>query len=324
MEVLRYNLDFRYKWDEFIDNSKNSSFLFKRAFIEYHSDRFEDYSLIVIDQDEILSVVPANIKNGRLISHQGLSYGGIVFSDCVKMTEIIVFVKEILRFLYNNNIHTFSLKFLPRMYHRRPADELDWLMFKLNAKLIRRDLALAISNKSSIIPYQNRRKRAIKKASKLNISIVEGYDELDLFWNDILIPNLMDKHGVKPVHSLEEIKFLASHFPHNIIQHNIYLNNKIVAGCTMFLNNCIAHAQYISSSHEGRETGCLDYLFDFLISQKYKEFDYFDFGICNENDGQLINLGLLDWKEGFGSRSISHDFYEISTIDFILLNSIEA
>jgi hypothetical protein len=292
-----------------------------RDFLEYHSDRFDDFSLMVIEQNEILAILPANISDNKIISHQGLSYGGIVFSDSIKMSEIILIVRELLFYINNIGVQIFVLKLLPRMYNTRPSDELDWLMFKMNAKLIRRDTALAISNKSSSIPYQERRKRSIKKASKLNINIIEGFDELDPFWNDILTPNLIEKHGVKPVHTLGEIKYLASKFPENIRQHNIYLDNQIVAGCTMFLNRCVAHAQYISGSNLGRENGCLDYLFDFLVSEKYKQYDFFDFGICNEKDGQLINKGLLDWKEGFGGRAISHDFYEINTNNFKLLDN---
>ena len=35
-----------------------------------------------------------------------------------------------------------------------------------------------------------------------------------------------------------------------------------------------------------------------------------------------INQGLNYWKEGFGARSLTHDFYEIETSNFKKLDSI--
>ena len=34
------------------------------------------------------------------------------------------------------------------------------------------------------------------------------------------------------------------------------------------------------------------------------------------------NQGLNYWKEGFGARSLTHDFYEIKTLNFKKLDSI--
>jgi lipid II:glycine glycyltransferase (peptidoglycan interpeptide bridge formation enzyme) len=50
-----------------------------------------------------------------------------------------------------------------------------------------------------------------------------------------------------------------------------------------------------------------------LIKEDFKDYDYFDFGISNEENGRKTNMGLLYWKEGFGARGVSQDFYKIST-----------
>jgi hypothetical protein len=133
---------------------------------------------------------------------------------------------------------------------------------------------------------------------------------------------MLKKHKLQPVHSLDEIKLLASRFPNNIKQYNIYVNNIIMAGCTMFINQNVAHAQYISGTDEGRSNGCLDFLFNYLITDAFREHTYFDFGNCNEESGTKINYGLIDWKEGFGGRAISHDFYKVKTENFSLIDEI--
>ena len=48
-------------------------------FVEYHSDRFTDYSLMVYEDQKLIAIMPANFdENGDVHSHQGLSYGGVL------------------------------------------------------------------------------------------------------------------------------------------------------------------------------------------------------------------------------------------------------
>ena len=68
-------------WNDFIEHAKNATFLFHRDFMEYHKDRFEDYSLLVFDGEKLVAVLPANKNGETLYSHQGLTYGGLVYSD---------------------------------------------------------------------------------------------------------------------------------------------------------------------------------------------------------------------------------------------------
>lgn len=321
MQVLRYYSLYKKEWDSFVDKCAIQSFLYKRDFIEYHADRYDDFSFIVIAKGRIIALCPANIKDGIVYSHQGLTYGGIIYDNDLSLEAIVIIIRNILINLKQLNVDQFFLKCAPRFYHLRPADELDWILFKVKAKLYRRDTALAIDNRVRHLPYQERRRRAIKKAGKNNIAIKQGFAELAPFWNEVLIPNLQAKHGVAPVHSLAEIELLASRFPENILQHTIYMDDTIVAGCTIFLNTNVAHAQYISGTELGRNSGCLDYLFDHLIRNVYASYPYFDFGICNEQNGEMINKGLLDWKEGFGARTIVHDFYEIDTASYKFLEN---
>jgi hypothetical protein len=320
IEVKRYINDNFFEWNQFLDFCKTTSFLFKRDFISYHESRFIDFSLMVYGDGKLVALVPANLDHNRLVSHQGLTFGGIALLDNIRLYEIVEIVKSILIYLKNQNIDKWVFKCMPRIYHTRPADELDWILFKLDAKLYRRDSALVIDNRVSALEYQERRRRSIKKATNRKIEIREGFSEIQQFWTQVLTPNLIAKHGVAPVHSLAEIELLASRFAENIKQFSIYLDGIIVAGCMIFLYNNVAHAQYISGTEMGRRTGCLDYLFDYLIKAKYSNCSYFDFGICNEQNGQYINKGLLDWKEGFGARTIIHDFYEINVCSFNLLN----
>ena len=83
-----------------------------------------------------------------------------------------------------------------------------------------------------------------------------------------------------------------------------------------------AHVQYISSNNTKNELGSLDFLFNYLIKNTFSDKLFFDFGNSNEENGQKLNKGLLYWKEGFGAKSITQDFYIIKTLNFNNLDNL--
>ncbi len=308
-------------WNEFVANAKNATFLFHRDFLEYHQDRFEDFSLLIFDEKNLLkAILPANRVGENLYSHQGLTYGGLVLQQKSKFQEVIGMMKTILQFLQNQHIVSLQLKQLPTIYHESPSDEMEYLSFILNAKLCRRD-CLSVINLETDFEFSSSRAEGIKRGTDLELEWKEEQD-FTSFWNEILIPNLDQKFKTKPVHSLEEITFLKSKFPNNIRQFNVYKQGKIIAGTTVFESDFVAHSQYISADDSKNSTGSLDFLHNRLITYTFRNKKYFDFGISNENQGQNINQGLLFWKEGFGARTIVQNFYEIETKNYPLLENV--
>ena len=64
MKMIKYRIEHKNKWDNFVHNSKNATFLFQRDFMDYHQDRFEDFSLMVYKNETLYALLPANKKNG--------------------------------------------------------------------------------------------------------------------------------------------------------------------------------------------------------------------------------------------------------------------
>ena len=313
---IRYDL-----WNEFVANAKNATFLFHRDFMEYHKDRFEDYSLLIFDDNqELIAVLPANRIGETLFSHQGLTYGGIVIHKKTKLSDFISIAKSVFEYLNAEQFQKINFKEIPHIYTQIPSDELQYLMFLMQGNLVRRDV-LSVLDLSNNFAFSRDRKNGIKRGFK-NDLVVKEESNFESFWNEILIPNLEVKHQAKPVHSLEEIQLLFSKFPKNIRQFNVYQNDKIVAGTIVFETDLVAHSQYISGNSDKNELGSLDFLHDYLISNVFKDKKYFDFGISNENQGKNINEGLLYWKESFGARAISQDFYEVEIKNHTLLDSV--
>ena len=288
--------------------------------MDYHSDRFQDYSLMVFDKEKLIAVLPANRVEDTIYSHQGLTYGGLVLNSKAKLSSVISIFKSVLEFLNENSIDKIILKTMPNFYLDAFSDELEYCLFIVKAKLNRRD-SLSVLDLSKPYFISKTRKESIRRGKKNNLIIKEELN-FELFWNEILIPNLDNKHQVKPVHSVEEITLLQKRFPNNIRHFNVYHNDKIVAGTTVFSTDKVAHPQYISGNSNKNELGSLDYLYHHLITEVFKDKNYFDFGISNEKQGTKINEGLLFWKESFGAKTVLQNFYEIQTQNYPLLASV--
>jgi hypothetical protein len=318
--IKRYQENDYANWNAFISQAKNATFLFHRDFMDYHKDRFEDYSLQVFKGEKLVAVLPANRVENVVYSHQGLTYGGLVYTEKLKLASVILVFKAILFYLNENEITKIQLKTIPSIYHDKPAEELNYAFFLAEAQLIRRD-TLAVIDLSKPIQFSKIRKRGIQKGIS-NGLIIKEENNFEPFWNQVLIPNLESKHNTEPVHNLDEIQFLKSHFDKNIRQFNVYFNEQIVAGTTVFESDNIAHCQYISKYEQQENLGSLDFLYSYLIKSVFADKQYFDFGISNENQGKTLNKGLSFWKESFGASTIMHDFYEVETINYSKLDTV--
>jgi len=306
-------------WNSFIDQAKNATFLFHRDFMDYHQNRFEDYSLIVEDEKGWVAVLPANKVGNTIYSHQGLTYGGLVLKENVKLEKVIFIFKAVLQKLKEDGFNSLLIKELPFIYNTSFSDDWKYVMFLLEAKLKRRD-TLAVIDLSQKRSLSNGRSEGVKRGIKSQLTVRE--EGFSAFWNTILIPNLLEKYGVKPVHSLTEIELLKSRFPSQIRQFNVYKKEEIVGGATIFESKNVAHSQYISANSFKNEYGTLDFLHHYLITEVFNQKAYFDFGVSNEEGGKKLNGGLSYWKESFGANTVTQDFYEIEVANYTKLEGI--
>ncbi len=318
--VKRYESKYFDDWNAFISTAKNATFLFNRNFMEYHSDRFKDFSLMIYDQEKLVAVLPANRVGATVFSHQGLTYGGLVLPPNSKLYNVIFIFKSILSFLNENAITTFNIKKIPSIYCDTFSDETDYLV-SICKGITKMKHAVSVINLDSNFKISKSRRECINRGKKLNLVIKEE-ENLELFWNDILIPNLMEKYNSKPVHSIEEILYLKEKFPKNIKHFNVFHNDKLVCGTTLFITNDVVKPQYISGNEDNNLLGSIDYLYDFLINEVSKGKKFFDFGPSHENNGLNIVKNINFWKESFGAQTLVQNFYEIETSNYHLLDSI--
>ncbi|WP_031428756.1 hypothetical protein [Flavimarina sp. Hel_I_48] len=319
--IKRYQPEVKILWDDFIASAKNKTFLFYRDFMDYHAERFTDYSLLLYKKGQLIAVLPAHAEGKILHSHQGLTYGGLLLAKKLKFKDVFEAFKQLLLFVEKQGFEFLEIKNIPSFYNLLPAEEMEYLAFLVKAEINRVDIASVI-NLENKLTIQKNRLEGVKKAEKQALKVIKTTD-FTSFWTDILIPNLARTHNAKPVHSLEEITLLQQRFPDHIHQYNVFnAKGKIVAGTTIFETEHVAHVQYISGDENKQQLGSLDFLFHYLITVGFKDKRYFDFGTSNENQGKNLNAGLQYWKESFGARSFAHKSFRIATAQHVLLDSV--
>ncbi len=307
--VQKYLPDYKQLCDAFVDRSKNGVFLFKRDYTEYHSGRFFDHSLLFFKDQDLVGFMPANIKDGVLVSHGGLTFGGIVSDGSMKCTLMLEVFDALMTYVDKMEINQIIYKPVPHIYSSFPAEEDLYALYRLNASLIRRDASATIDMQSRN-KYTKGRKAAVKRSASLGVVVKKTND----FFNFMEIEKklLQEKYNVNPAHTHEELSLLASRFPENVKLFAAYLNDIMVGGVIMFESQQVAHAQYIAANKEGQSVGAIDAVIDSLINTVYSTKRYFDFGISTENQGKYLNQGLSQYKESYGARTTVYDFYALN------------
>lgn len=308
MEIRRYRREDKKLWNSFVSKARNATFLFDRNYMDYHADRFDDNSFMFYHKGKLKAVLPANVAGDTLYSHQGLTYGGLLFDKKATVEDVLECFDSLNSWLRENGISKVVYKALPWIYQQYPSEEdLYALTWKCKAQLISRDISssIVIDNK---LKFAESRKSGIRKALSLNIEVGESND-VDGFWH-VLEDNLGNRYNAKPVHTASEMKLLMSRFPNNIRLYVAKMNGEILGGTLIYVTPQVVHTQYISASVEGKKHGALDLLFDYIINKVYANCRYFDFGKSTEQGGAYLNELLIFQKEGFGGRGVCYDWYQ--------------
>lgn len=308
ISLRRYTANDAGAWDAFVTTAKNATFLFMRGYMDYHSDRFTDHSLMFYDNNSLYALLPANISGDTLYSHQGLTYGGILLGEKASTPTTLSLFDVLNEYLRNIGVRRVVYKPVPHVYHTLPAEEdLYALYWRCKARVTKRDIGTMLELGNSP-RWARLRRRGVKHAQEAGITVRED-DNLEAFWK-VLEQNLWDCHGVKPVHTVEEMRLLKSRFPENIRLYNAYLGDALVGGILLYIYKNVVHAQYSSATPEGKHMGALDIIYDRLLNHDFTEYKYFDWGRSTEGDGHMLNENLIMQKEGFGGRAVIYDTYE--------------
>jgi len=293
-------------WDAVVGRSRNGNFLHRRGYMDYHADRFTDRSLIVERGSEIVAVFPASVRDAVVTSHGGLTYAGLITTHDLRADNTLAVFELMGEHYRQAGISQVIYKPVPHVFHAYPAEEDLYALQRVGARLLRRDI-------SSVVPLRERvsfsdaRRRAVRRAAAAGVQVRRGHDLADYH---ALLGEVLRRHEAVPTHSLAELQLLQSRFPGQIILHEARQGDTLLAGVLVYDFGRTVHSQYIAASEEGRRIDALSLLLGELVSETYADRTYFSFGISTEQQGSVLNSGLIAQKESFGARAVVHDFYE--------------
>lgn len=306
LELERYHAGLKPVWDSFVGTAKNATFLHQRDYMDYHAARFNDDSVLILQDNKPIAAFPCNTVEDEVQSHGGLTYGGLLTGKNIHAATVVEIFHALGDHFRNRGKRRIIYKAVPHVFHKYPADEDLYALTRVGARLFRRDL-------SSVVELANRpklsdsRKNTARKAEKAGGVVVELEDFTEFHG---LLTHVLSKFGAMPVHAVDELQLLKARFPEQIRLFGTLIGDRLHAACLVYDCGHIVHTQYLASSDEGRQVGALDYLLWNLIEKRFVDKRYWSFGISTEDQGRVLNPGLIAQKEGFGGRGIVHDFYE--------------
>jgi hypothetical protein len=296
-------------WDRIVRAATPTHFMFERAYLDYHGDRFEDASLIVVKGNAVQAVIPAAQIGDRIVSHPGLTFGTVIGAGPPGMGSMLAMLTAARDHFADQGASEWEVRPLPSIYHGAAGDADICALTLLGGAVSRRDIATAIAP-GQRHALSTERRRALKRgaASGLVVQVESGIEE----FMTLLAGVLANRHDTVPVHSTEEVTLLMQRFPTNIrLMTARAPDGTMHAGMLLFETDTVCHAQYIAASDEARANGGLDVLADRAITEAGAAGKWFDFGTSNERSGK-VNWGLVRNKEGFGGRSVAYDRYSLS------------
>lgn len=316
IEVVRYSDLFKDKWDKFILNSINGTFLQSRTFLDYHGERFVDHSLLFIrGGNTIVAICPAceKIENDEkaFISHAGSTFGGIVIGEeFYNITNCLEILKSFEEYLKTNGFSSVVLKSTNEIFSKRNNNLIDYVLY-LNNYNQYNELSFAVDfskiNESDVVLNFKSKTRNLFRSSLKNglvLKEISTKEEIEKFYEILCVS--LKKYNTKPVHSLNELYDLYyNRCNKNIKFYGVYFDEEIIAGSMVFIINSVFHTQYLCANPDYLYLKPMDFMDGTLIKIAFEEnFKYFSFGISTENHGMYLNESLAKFKEGFGC-----DFY---------------
>lgn len=311
IKIRRYIDKDKDAWNKFNNESKNKLFMFDRNYMDYHRDRFADYSLMFYKDENLIALFPACKIDGVIISHSGLTFGGFITNDKMKQHTMNECFDELLQYANHFGIQKVIYKSIPHIYHIQPAEEDRFSLFSNSARLAAVDVSTYV-NLSSPLKKSKGRKAQISRAKREGVAInilteQSDYDKFIELENTVL----ESRHGTHAVHTSQELKLLHDRFPKNIHLFGAERDGKLIAGTVVFEYENVVHTQYMAANDEARQVGALDLAIATVI-EKYKENKaWLDFGISTEHGKLYLNEGLAAQKESFGGRTGVYEIWEL-------------
>lgn len=185
---------------------------------------------MVYKKNRLLALLPAceSVDGKTLISHGGLTFGGLIAVPKVGQYTMLTIVQALQSYLYERNFSELLYKEIPYIYSSLPTEADAYALFRSEAEIVKIELSTCIYlSCTGTARYRN-----INKARQLGLNS-EFSTNISAFWN--ILATRLKKHNVSPTHSLAELELLYNRFPDNIKPAIVNENTTLIAGAVAVL-----------------------------------------------------------------------------------------
>jgi hypothetical protein len=318
ISVSIYQGSFEQEWDRYVRQANNGTLFHLRRFLSYHPpNRYKDHSLVLTGPKGFQALFPAaeQVVNGErlLVSHPGASYGGPVTPVGLTFQGSYDLVESLIQYAREAEFQQIELTLPPTIYNRRLSNYIDFALLQHGFAYTKREISsilfLEQTPEENLAKFSDSSRRAVRKALNSGVEIHFSND-YETFYQ-ILLHNLKRRHNVQPTHTLEELLRLAELFPESIHLLAAFLDDRMIAGITIFDTTPeVTLAFYISHDEAFQQYRAVNLLFYEMIRWAIDSgFRYLDFGIFTVH--MKPNFGLARFKESFGAGGMFRDTLRI-------------
>lgn len=304
LEVIEYSGKHDAKWDDLIARSKLHSVLQTRKFLDYHHDKFNDQSVLIIDPKSgyVSAIFPAAVHPNdptMVVSHPGSTFGGLL-QRRIHPADYASMFALVLQHYAAKGFACLRLKTTPGFVGSQ-GNEIEAHFGLKHAAVVDCNLWTYLQLKRDF--SMKDKAYDVRKARKAGLTGAVSDAAED--WRDfhaILEENLATRHDATPVHKFEELVELNERLVDKsklVVVRN--RDGRIVAGTWLIdYGNGVLHTQYICSTPEGRRVSAVDLLVAEAIEIANADHHVLSIGHCSIGNGWDINEGLMAFKLRFG------------------------
>lgn len=306
-------------WDTFVAASGNGTVFHTRRFLSYHTEnRFEDHSLLFFESEKLMGVLSAAKKDGKLASHPGASYGGIVVRSDTSVTDMGAMLEALLSYAKQEKFTGISmLRLPPASLQKQYAEDQHYWLYQQGYELTRVEMDGAIDLtkiKPDGVPesFTGKCRNMVRQAERAKVE-VRLTDDFDAFW-PVLEGVLEGRHGTKPTHTLTEIKALHSLLPESFRLLAAYQDKKMIGGIVLItLHDQALYTLYMAQEYAAQKDHPMHMLLAEAIKLGLKEKRrVLHLGVSTEDGGKKVNEGLFFFKESFGCKPVRRESWELT------------
>lgn len=319
MHIIKVNIKTSNEWRDFL--SSNYNMFYDGKFLEYN-DAFKKgiswHHLIFKDKNKTIAILNGNErleKEGKVyVSCDGVSFGGFMWSEKIKIDDMINVIKLFKNYLIDNHFTKCIIRNPPFLYRLHTNEEYEYVLltegFTVNKYSITNIIDLSSFEFDKL---KNSKKRSIQKSSELiEIELIEGIvneKNLNDFYN--ILHSNRELKNVVPTHSIKELVFLKNNLPDKIKLFSAKIGDEIVGICTLFLiKKDVVLNFYLAADEEHKRNRVSDYLLYYSIEwSKENNFRIYDIGTSSVDDRLL--QGLFDFKKKFRADGFLRKSYSI-------------